>query len=111
MDSSDCFYRRYRSGWRWARRQSRPTGRHGHWHRSIQELRPWPNDQSCCTSWCPTTAAIGLLVNPTNPPGKQYPKRLAAARTIKRTLHKLEGTTERDLEAAFASFARLMLVP
>jgi len=49
-----------------------------------------------------------LLVNPTNPPGKaDIQNVLAAARTIKRTLHSLEGTTERDLEAAFASFARL----
>jgi len=56
----------------------------------------------------PPLAKVGLLVHPTTAPGDADIKEvLAAAQTLKCTIHIVEGSAERDLEAAFATLARL----
>jgi putative ABC transport system substrate-binding protein len=57
----------------------------------------------------PTATIIALLVNPTNPTNAETISRelQAAARTLGLQLHVLHASSERDLDAIFASLPRL----
>ena len=56
----------------------------------------------------PAATIIALLVNPTNPVAETLARDLqAAARTIGLQLHILNASTERDIDDAFASLAKL----
>jgi putative ABC transport system substrate-binding protein len=56
----------------------------------------------------PAATAVVLLFNPTDPPSElQYKNLQSAARTMELQLHVLQASTERDLEAVFASFVQL----
>lgn len=56
----------------------------------------------------PPAAVIGVLLNPTNPNSGNWSRDLqAAARTLGRRIHLLPATTEREIEAAFASLRSL----
>jgi putative tryptophan/tyrosine transport system substrate-binding protein len=57
----------------------------------------------------PTASIIALLVNPTNPSNAETLSRnlQAAAHTLGLQLHLLHASTERELDAAFASLSRL----
>ena len=52
----------------------------------------------------PTVTAIGLLVNPNNPNAESDTKQVqVAAHSLGRQIHVVHASTERDLDAAFAS--------
>jgi putative ABC transport system substrate-binding protein len=52
----------------------------------------------------PTAAAIGVLINPTNPAAESRSKDLQmAARTLERNIHILSASSESELETAFAT--------
>jgi putative ABC transport system substrate-binding protein len=56
----------------------------------------------------PMATVIALLVNPTNPSAETYSTDLqAAARTLGLQLHVLRASTEREIDAAFASLVQL----
>jgi putative ABC transport system substrate-binding protein len=58
----------------------------------------------------PATTNIGVLSNPTNQDAGILPSSLqVAARTLGIELHVLHASTERDLDTAFATFARLQV--
>jgi putative ABC transport system substrate-binding protein len=55
----------------------------------------------------PSTAVIGVLINPTNPAAESRSKDLQmAARTLDRDIHIVNASNEGDLEAAFATLTR-----
>jgi putative ABC transport system substrate-binding protein len=52
----------------------------------------------------PTAAAIGVLINPSNPAAESRSKDLQmAARTLERNIHIVSASSESDLETAFAT--------
>jgi putative ABC transport system substrate-binding protein len=55
----------------------------------------------------PSTAVIGVLINPTNPAAESRSKDLQmAARTLDRDIHIVNASNEGDLEAAFATLTQ-----
>jgi putative ABC transport system substrate-binding protein len=56
----------------------------------------------------PTAALIAALVNPKNPPAENQTRSIQdAARALRRQVHIMHASTERELDAAFASLAQM----
>ena len=65
------------------------------------------SDWSCCASWCPS-ATIAMLVNPNDRDSAEAERRdaQAAAQTIGQQLIIVDASTDREMEAAFATFVQ-----